>query len=123
MPRTSIAAGFLVAVFSLALSGCDDPDACKAKSECKRDGKCTPDQRGVCTVGSDQDCKGRATCKLHGKCSAKEGACIATSDADCKASEDCQKLGSCNAYQGSCVDLAKSVHAECTKTCRARACA
>ena len=48
---------FPIALLLAALPACDDADACKAKSDCVRQGKCTPDKNGVCVVGSDQDCK------------------------------------------------------------------
>ena len=100
-----------------ALGGCDDADKCKTVPECTKDGKCSVDAKGVCVVSSDKDCSEAEACKLHGKCSAKDGECIAEEDSDCKKGDDCQKLAMCSAYHGACVDLARSIHAECSKTC------
>ena len=61
----------LLSLLLLALTGCDDAEACKTKSDCIKQGKCTPDKNGVCVVSSDQDCKSSELCKKSGKCSAK----------------------------------------------------
>src|SRR5688572_9786639 len=109
---------FLVLPFLCgSLGGCETADRCKTKVDCVRLGKCTADKNGVCVIASNDDCKASELCKLSGKCSADKGACVAATDADCKSSQDCTKLGLCNAYQGICTDPAKSIHAECAKTC------
>ena len=117
MHTLALARWSLVPFALAALFGCDTGDRCKQKADCARLGKCTADKNGVCVIASNDDCKSADPCKLHGKCSADKGACVAASDADCKGSEDCAKLGTCSAYQGMCTDLAKSVHAECAKSC------
>src|SRR5688500_14266878 len=117
MLRSLLKLGSLLGVLLLGPAGCDDTEACKSAPECKRDGKCTANEKGRCVVGSDQDCKSSEACKLHGLCGVKESACVAATDADCKTAEDCKKLGACSAYQDKCVDLGKSVHAECSKSC------
>ena len=107
----------LLIALALSLFGCDAADACKSKAACTREGKCSADAKGVCAVTSDDDCKGSEACKLHGKCGAKAGQCVATTDEGCKASDDCKKTLACSAYNGVCEDPAKTVHAECTKSC------
>jgi hypothetical protein len=102
---------------ALLAASCDNTNSCKTAPECARLGKCSADDKGVCVVGSAEDCGGSDSCKLHGQCSFDHGACVARTAADCKSSSDCQKLATCDVYQAACVDLAKSVHTECTKTC------
>ena len=50
--------GIAAAFFGLALFGCDDADKCKTVPECKKEGKCSPDENGLCVVKSSEDCKG-----------------------------------------------------------------
>src|SRR6185436_2491219 len=83
---TIIGFSSLLALLSGTLSGCEGADSCKTKQECVRQGKCTPDPKGVCIVASNEDCKASEPCKLKGKCTAQQGACVVTSDDDCKAS-------------------------------------
>src|SRR5262245_53390442 len=106
-----------IALAWLLLSACDDADRCKASPECAKQGKCSANQQGVCTVASNRDCQGSEACKLHGQCSAKEGACAVLADADCVAAEDCKKQEMCSAYRGNCVNLKTAIHSECAKTC------
>ena len=117
IPFTSFLYGAPLLLALSSLAACEQGDKCKAKPDCAKLGKCTADPNGICVIASNDDCKGAELCKLHGKCSAQKNACVAATDADCKGTDDCAKLGMCSAYQGLCTDLAKSVHAECSKTC------
>lgn len=104
-------------LFASSSLACEDPDRCKTKPDCTKLGKCTPNEQGSCVVASSSDCKGSELCTVKGQCSAKDGICVALNDNDCRASQGCKEQRNCSAYQGACQDRAKTVHAECSKSC------
>lgn len=77
------------------------PDLCRARFECRYEGRCTW-RDGGCKAVRDDQCTASRMCRLDGRCTRKDGRCVHGSALDCARSSLCREQGRCHWREGHC---------------------